>query len=96
MDLTVAGDPTALACGEADVHVLVILAPPRPAEVAVAGPDERLGAVDQAVGIISYDADGNVLSLNERAQTALEDYAEELVGRNLDRIWPKEFCESEA
>ena len=86
----------AVMMGEADAHVLVILAPPRPSAVAVADPDERLGAVDQAVGIITYDADGNVLSLNERAQSAMEDYAEELVGRNLDRIWPKEFCDSEA
>lgn len=43
----------------------------------------------QAIGVIVYDNDGKIISLNERAQTAMEDYAEELIGRNHDTIWPE-------
>jgi len=51
--------------------------------------------IDAAIGIIEFDLDGNITRMNDRAMTALEDYGEELVGRNHDKIWPKAICESE-
>lgn len=51
--------------------------------------------IDTAIGIITYDMDGNILSMNGPAQTAMEDYGEVLVGRNHDSIWPKSVCGSE-
>jgi len=94
MDLTIVGDIKALSVGEGDSHVLVIFSKPKAA--APSGPGEVLGAIDAHLGIITYDIDGNILSLNERAQSAMEDYGDELVGRNLDSIWPQDFCMSEA
>lgn len=96
MDLKVAGDIKALSVGEGDSHVLVILSKAKVAAASVSGPGEVLGAIQANVGIIVYDIDGNIPSPNERAQSAMEDYGEELVGRNLDSIWPQDFCMSEA
>lgn len=93
-DLTMQAKVQAVRCGEAEANVLLIAKPPKPVPVA-AGPDAVQGVVDAAVGVIVDDMDGNILSMNARAQTALEDCAEELVGRNLDTIWPKAVCESE-
>ena len=45
--------------------------------------------LDQAVGVIEYDSDGNITAANERAAMALEFYGEELPGRHHDSIWPK-------
>ena len=95
MDMKVAGTVKAMAVGEGDSHVLAVLSRSK-APSGSSGPGEVLGAIDGAVGIIVYDIDGNILSMNERAQSAMEDYGEELVGRNLDSIWPQDFCMSEA
>lgn len=94
LGLTLAADAQAMRCGEALGTILLIAKQPRPA-VAASGPDAIQGIVDASVGVIVYDMDGNIQSMNPRAQTALEDYAEELVGRNMDTIWPKSICESE-
>lgn len=51
--------------------------------------------MDSAIGTIQYDMDGNILALNDRAMTAMEDYGEELVGTNHDKVWPKSVCQSE-
>lgn len=60
-----------------------------------AGMQSDLNAsIDAAVGVIEYDIDGNIMSLNSRAMAALEDYGEELVGRNHDTLWPKEQREA--
>ena len=95
MDLTISGDFQAMAVGEGDSHVLLILSAAKSA-AASAPPKSELAAVEAHLGMIIYDLDGNILSMNERAQSALEDYGDELVGRNLDTIWPKDFCMSEA
>ncbi|MDF1726221.1 MAG: PAS domain S-box protein [Sulfitobacter sp.] len=52
--------------------------------------------VNRAVGTITFNMDGEILALNERAQSTLDDYAEELVGRNHDTLWPTEMCTSQA
>lgn len=94
LGLTLRTQAQAMRVGDAAGHVLLIAKQPKPVAVA-AGPDEVPKVVDASVGVIVYDMDGNILSMNGRAQTALEDYAEELVGRNLDTIWPKSVCDSE-
>lgn len=94
MDLQVKGDVKALAVGEGDSHVLIILSAPKAAAGPASSPE--IAALEANMGIITYDVDGNILSMNARAQSAMEDYGEELVGANLDRIWTEEFCMSEA
>ena len=100
MDLQIRGALQAMTCGEGSSHVLVIHSPATAAAssktpAGSGSTSETLAAVDATVGIIVYDIDGNIVSMNERAQSALEDYAEEMVGRNLDRVWPASYCESE-
>lgn len=51
--------------------------------------------LDAAIGTIVFDMDGNIQSMNGRAQSVLEDYGEELIGQNHDKLWPKDVCESE-
>lgn len=53
-----------------------------------------LGDFDSAVGIIEYDSDGNITRANERAIMSLEMFGEDLVGKNLDAIWPKSVTQS--
>ena len=81
MDLQVSGEIKALSVGEGDSHVLVILSA---AKAAAAVVDEDMAVIKANLGQITYDVDGNILSMNARAQSALEDYGDELVGRNLD------------
>ena len=101
LGLSLSGTMQAVACGSQDAHthVLVQIAPEadRPEEApsggAAASPINA--AMDSAIGAILFDNDGNIVELNERAMTAMEDYGEELVGRNHDKLWPKDACESE-
>ena len=78
-----------------DSYVLLVVSAQKAnaAPPEVGKPDEVL---DNAIGIITYDMDGNILSVNDLAQSTMEDYGDELVGRNHDTIWPKKICESEA
>lgn len=59
-----------------------------PATAAVATPDGPWTALHSVVGVIEYDADGNVTFANDRACMALEFYGGDLVGRNHDTLWP--------
>ncbi len=99
LGLSVTGDICGMRCGldGETTHVLIQLA-----EVATTAPsaDQNVQtpvfrSMDAAVGTITFDLDGNIQSLNDRAMTAMEDYGDELVGRNHDKIWPKSVCESE-
>ena len=104
LGLTVGGQVQALPCGTDDSNTLVLVqvtAEPAPSDSDVpatpSGGDANLyAALDSAIGTILFDNDGNILALNDRAMTAMEDYGEELVGRNHDTIWPKVECESES
>jgi methyl-accepting chemotaxis protein len=58
-------------------------------------PSDIFHSMQAAIGTIEYDLDGNIVAMNDRAMTAMEDYGEELVGANHDRLWPKEICEAE-
>jgi methyl-accepting chemotaxis protein len=69
------------------VHRIKDAAPSGQAPQAVTGP---LAALETYLGVIEYDADGNVLAANDRAAIALEYYGEGLVGRNHDALWPGE------
>lgn len=46
-------------------------------------------ALQDVVGIIEYDTDGNVLSANDRAAMALEYVDGDLAGRNHEALWPQ-------
>ncbi|PJI91423.1 methyl-accepting chemotaxis sensory transducer with Pas/Pac sensor [Yoonia maricola] len=99
LGLSVSGDILATPCGTDDqvTHALIQLTEAAPIATS-ADTDEQtplLRSMDAAVGTITFDLDGNILSLNDRAMTAMEDYGEELVGQNHDKIWPKAVCESE-
>lgn len=51
-----------------------------------AGP---LGKFADLLGVIEYDADGQILSINDRALTALEIYGEDPVGQSMEGLRPK-------
>ena len=100
LGLSVNGHILAIACGNDGIssHVLLQIMPvseaaAESAEPQSASPDAV--AMNSAIGTIIFDNDGNILELNDRAMTALEDYGEELVGRNHDKLWPKDVCQSE-
>ncbi|MCK0094090.1 PAS domain-containing methyl-accepting chemotaxis protein [Yoonia sp. F2084L] len=99
LGLSVAGDLRAVACGVGDTatHVLVQLTEVAPSAASTQSGDDNplLNSMNAAIGTIQFDLDGNILSLNDRAMTAMEDYGEELVGQNHDKIWPKSVCQSE-
>ncbi len=99
LGLAIQGDISAIPCGSdgAPTHILLQLtqavtqdSPPQTGEQM-----PLFRSIDASVGTIIYDLDGNIQSLNDRAMTAMEDYGEELVGKNHDKIWPKAICESE-
>ncbi|MFA8442727.1 PAS domain-containing protein [Yoonia sp.] len=99
LGLSIQGDISAIPCGSdgAPTHILLQLtqavtqeSPPQTGEQM-----PLFRSMDASVGTIVYDLDGNIQSLNDRAMTAMEDYGEELVGKNHDKIWPKAICESE-
>lgn len=102
LGLTVSGALSATACGdeEAPAYVLVQASP----SVATVAPTDassdqdstHFAPMNSAIGTILYDSDGNILSMNERAMTAMEDYGDELVGRNHDTIWPKAESKAES
>lgn len=99
LGLSATGAVHAILCGQAADHTHVLLrvgldktdAP----SVAASEPDPLFECINSAIGTIQFDLDGNILALNDRAMTAMEDYGEELVGTNHDKIWPKSVCESE-
>lgn len=99
LGLSIQGDVSAIPCGSdgAPTHILLQLtqavtqeSPPQTGEQM-----PLFRSMDASVGTIVYDLDGNIQSLNDRAMTAMEDYGEELVGKNHDKIWPQAICESE-
>lgn len=76
--------------GDGVTHVAVLAEP-----VAAAGTPPAVAAVEgpwadlqNVVGIIQFDTDGNILSANDRACMALEFYGGDLAGRNHDTLWP--------
>jgi len=96
LGLTIAGDVVAVV--HEGTHVILQVTPvatPDASEekVATSGPAFAT-EVDQGVGTIVYDTDGNITALNARAMSALEDYGEELVGRNHETLWPKAETET--
>lgn len=66
----------------------------RPVDMAAARQSEADG-YETPIGVITYDMDGNILSVNERAMIALEAYDGTLVGRNHDSLWPDEVTTSQ-
>ena len=80
LGLSLSGTMQAVACGAQDAHTHVIVqvtpevdAPSEPASGnAAASPTSA--AMDSAIGTILFDNDGNLVELNERAMTAMEDY----------------------
>ncbi|MDX8351412.1 PAS domain-containing methyl-accepting chemotaxis protein [Cognatiyoonia sp. IB215182] len=99
LGLSAAGEVHAALCGKNSetTHVLMRVSAAKPDTQSVdsSAPDPVFSCMDAAVGTIQFDLDGNILALNDRAMTAMEDYGEELVGSNHDKIWPKSVCESE-
>ncbi|MDX8348460.1 PAS domain-containing methyl-accepting chemotaxis protein [Cognatiyoonia sp. IB215446] len=99
LGLSAVGDVHVALCGKTTdkTHVLMKVGAGTPdqqnVETGVSNP--LFSCMNAAVGTIQFDLDGNILALNERAMTAMEDYGEELVGSNHDKIWPKSICESE-
>ncbi|ARE42196.1 methyl-accepting chemotaxis protein [Rhodovulum sp. P5] len=63
------------------------VAEPAPSE-STAGPASKWSVADDYVGFIEYDADGNIIDANDRANMALEFYGESMVGKNHDALWP--------
>lgn len=101
LGLSVTGALLAVACGPGEVnsHALVQISEEDETDTTPSGNAEDAPAIftgmDAAIGTITFDNDGNILALNDRAMAAMEDYGEELVGRNHDKLWPKEVCQSE-
>ncbi|NNE87892.1 MAG: PAS domain-containing protein [Silicimonas sp.] len=101
LGLSESGAIQAITCGPDDdaSHVLLQIRPE--AEGASSSKSDgqdastTYSAMNSAIGTILFDNDGNILELNDRAMAAIEDYGEELVGRNHDKLWPKEVSESE-
>lgn len=100
LGLTLSGQVTALPCDMDQKAPKVLLAiqesaPAAEGTTAEEPQNDLFGPMSSAVGTILYDNDGNILSMNERAMSALEDYGEELVGKNHDVLWPKQDTQSE-
>lgn len=45
--------------------------------------------MDDYIGVIEYNAEGKVTKANDRAETALEYFGGDLVGRGHDTLWPE-------
>lgn len=92
--------PCADGSGTRYVLLQVASAPVQPAKSnepsSTSTPDSLYAPMNQAIGTVLFDMDGNILSMNDRAQSALEDYTDELIGKNHDQLWPKAVCDSEA
>jgi methyl-accepting chemotaxis protein len=76
--------------GEEPREVAVVAEPAAAAAPAGGAPAQEGSwtALQNVVGLIEYDADGNVLLANDRACMALEFYGGDLAGRNHDTLWP--------
>jgi methyl-accepting chemotaxis protein len=66
-------------------HVSQIEEPAQTAAAADTGPLSRFSDV---LGVIEYDLDGKILSINDRACTALEFYGETPVGQSMETVRP--------
>lgn len=44
---------------------------------------------DAFIGMVEFDADGQVIASNDRAETALEYFGGDLVGKAMDVLWPR-------
>ncbi|MEL6685049.1 MAG: PAS domain-containing methyl-accepting chemotaxis protein [Pseudomonadota bacterium] len=99
LGLSMSGMINATPCGTGDLPTHTLVQVTEAATDAASGEGAEASPVfasmDASVGTITFDLDGNILTLNDRAMTAMEDYGEELVGQNHDKIWPKAVCESE-
>lgn len=97
LGLSMAGAMVAVASEDAR-HVILSVSPvvQATAELVATSGSDMDAVVTNSVGVIIYDIDGNILSMNERAQTAMEDYGEELIGRNHDTIWPESMTKADA
>ncbi len=79
------------ATGEGEGSVVVVARKLHAEQGALAATMTAAGpwtALQEVVGVIEYDTDGNVLSANDRAAMALE-YVDELAGRNHEALWPQ-------
>ncbi len=73
------------------VHARQIETAGAPAPEAGGAPSEAAAmaaALGEYVGLIAYDADGQVTFANDRAAMALEFYGEDMAGRSHDSLWP--------
>ncbi len=100
LGLSVSGAIWAGPCNAGDTDQAYVLVQAAEASAATqehseSAPDPVLASMAHAIGTIAYDLDGNILAMNERAMTAMEDYGEELIGANHDKIWPKHMAEAE-
>ncbi len=88
LDLTVDVDviATQAVLSASRKGVVVVGKPVQAIVMQPAGPS----SLEAAVGMISYDMDGNITDINDRAMIALEAYDASLVGRNHDTLWPSE------
>lgn len=75
------------AAGDAAGQVILHAAPIETQDGATS--DHMFSGLADYVGVIEYDADGAVISGNERAETALEFFGDGLIGQSLDKLWPK-------
>ena len=86
---------TTCADGGGKPYVLLQIAQKPVASASETAPANAPSDLENAIGTITFDMDGNIKSMNERAQSILEDYGEELVGRNLDTLWPDDVTGSQ-
>lgn len=99
LGLSVAGELVATHCEteSTEPHVLVQLTVVENAvsDTKTTASNPALDSMSMAIGTIEFDMDGNIVAMNDRAMTAMEDYGEELIGTNHDKIWPKQMAEAE-
>lgn len=93
LDLTIDVDATvartALSPDQQGIVVMARLAQAAPVHKSAPARSEL------AIGLISYDMDGCITHINDRAMTALEAYDGSLVGRNHDTLWPADVTMSQ-
>ena len=79
---------------DGETAMLVLAARP----MATAAPAEAAptvwDALGPAVGVIEFDADGVIQSVNDRAEMALELFADSPVGNHHDTLWPQDVTYS--
>ncbi|MBF9029986.1 PAS domain-containing protein [Rhodobacterales bacterium HKCCE3408] len=80
------------ALSDADAPQIVLHATRADAPAGGGGGPAASGAfagMDDFLGLVEYDPEGKVVAANERAETALEFFGGDLVGRPHEALWPK-------